>query len=169
MMIDKKNSFGDLFKDSLSEINIEKIERDKTGSLDIQEPNIDFVNTSISLESLIPEDYSEEFKIIGVQNKSFNILKKINTLKKSYATIDLHNCESTLTALNELNNFFRENYKKYRYYKIIHGKGLHNKDGSSPMRTMVRKYLINSCFVLAYTIAEKTDGGDGATYVLIKQ
>ena len=93
----------------------------------------------------------------------------MNTLKKKYNTIDLHNCESTLEGLNVLNSFFRNNASKYRYFKIIHGKGLHNKDRSSPMRTMVRKFLINTNIVLAYTRAEGSDGADGATYVLVKQ
>ena len=37
------------------------------------------------------------------------------------------------------------------------------------MRTMVRKFLINTNIVLAYTRAEGSDGADGATYVLVKQ
>ena len=36
------------------------------------------------------------------------------------------------------------------------------------MRAMVRKYLMNTDKVLAYVPAEKNDGYDGATYVLIK-
>ena len=148
---------------------MESIKRDKRGSRDLQKSTEGFVDTIISLESLVDEDYDTEFRKNGIQNGLFQNLKRMNTLKKLYATIDLHNCESTLDALNELNNFFRENHKKFKYYKIIHGKGLHNRDGTSPMRTMVRKYLINSHFVLAYTMAEKSDGSSGATYVLIKQ
>ena len=36
------------------------------------------------------------------------------------------------------------------------------------MRSMVRKFLLNTNIVLAFCEAEIKDGGNGATYVLIK-
>ena len=166
-MDDEKKKFEDMFLESLKDVDIENIINDKEDKF--SDINEDFSEKLISLESLIESDYPEMYKGDGVQNRLFDELKRMNTLKKKYNTIDLHNCESTLEGLNVLNSFFRNNASKYRYFKIIHGKGLHNKDRSSPMRTMVRKFLINTNIVLAYTRAEGSDGADGATYVLVKQ
>ncbi len=166
-MDDEEKKFEDMFLESLKDVDIENIINDKKDEFsDVQR---DFSETLISLESLVESDYPAIYKGDGVQNRLFDELKKMNTLKKKYNTIDLHNCESTLEGLNALNSFFRDNVSKYRYFKIIHGRGLHNRSGSSPMRTMVRKFLINTNIVLAYTYAEDSDGADGATYVLVKQ
>jgi len=81
----------------------------------------------------------------------------------------LHTQSSTIDGLKALNNFFKNNYHKYQYLKIIHGKGLRNNKEVSPMRNLVRKFLLNNSIVLAFTPAQNNDGGDGATYVLIKK
>ena len=68
--------------------------------------------------------------------------------------------------LESMNHVFE---KKGGGGKIIHGKGNHSKNNCSPMRSMVRKFLLNTNIVLAFCEAEIKDGGNGATYVLIKK
>jgi len=166
-MNDENKKFRDLFNESLKDIDIEKIYVDKSQNNGTDEYN-DFEETLISLDSLIDVEYSAEFRRPGVRDKTYKELKHINSHKKPYATIDLHQYDSTLSGLNALNQFFKEQNGRHQFLKIIHGKGLHNKDSKSPMRAMVRRYLINTEKVLAYVPAEKNDGYDGATYVLIK-
>ncbi len=163
---DKK--FEDLLSESLNNTDFDKILADKDQTNAIEEKNEDFKETLISIESLIDTDYPAEFRKSGVRDKTYRELKKINSHNKLYSTIDLHQFESTLEGYNALNNFFKHQSSGFKFLKIIHGKGLHNKDSKSPMRGMVRKYLMNTDKVLAYVPAEKNDGSDGATYVLIK-
>ena len=167
-MSDDDKKFEDLFSESLNNTDLDKILDDKDQTNTIGERYEDFQETLISLESLIDTDYPVEFRKSGVRDKTYRELKKINSHNRVYSTIDLHQYESTLEGFNALNDFFKYHSNKFKFLKIIHGKGLHNKDSKSPMRAMVRKYLINTAKVLAYVPAEKNDGSDGATYVLIK-
>tara|TARA_Y100000768_G_scaffold34358_1_gene22511 strand:- start:610 stop:1116 length:507 start_codon:yes stop_codon:yes gene_type:complete len=167
-MSDDDKKFEDLLIESLNSTDLDKILNEKNSLNAKDEQNDDFEETLISLESLIDKDYPVEFRKSGVRDKTFRELKQINSLNRVYSTIDLHQYKSTLEGLNALNIFFKHESSKFKFLKIIHGKGLHNKDSKSPMRAMVRKYLINTDKVLAYAPAEKNDGYDGATYVLIK-
>ncbi len=167
-MNDDGKKFEDLFSESLNDIDLDKIYNDKREVFTDCELGEEFEETLISLESLLDTDYPIEFRKSGVRDKTFRELKQINKHKREYSTIDLHQYESTLEGFNALNKFFKHQSNKYKFLKIIHGKGLHNRDAESPMRAMVRKYLMNTDKVLAYVPAEKNDGHDGATYVLIK-
>ena len=167
-MSDDNKKFEDLFNESLNNIDLDEILKDKSQVKTVKEQNEDFEETLISLESLVDIDYPVEFRKSGVRDKTFKELKHINSQKRSYSTIDLHQYESTIEGLNALNRFFKNHSGEFKFLKIIHGKGLHNKESKSPMRAMVRKYLMNTDKVLAYVPAEKNDGYDGATYVLIK-
>ena len=91
------------------------------------------------------------------------------TKSMRYEVIDLHHEKSTLSGLNALNDFFDKCFGKITHLKIIHGKGNHSRNNFSPMRSMVRKFLLNTSIVLAFCEAELKDGGNGATYVLIKK
>ena len=144
-MNDDGKKFEDLFSESLNDIDLDKIYNDKREVFTDCELGEEFEETLISLESLLDTDYPIEFRKSGVRDKTFRELKQINKHKREYSTIDLHQYESTLEGFNA-----------------------HNRDAESPMRAMVRKYLMNTDKVLAYVPAEKNDGHDGATYVLIK-
>ena len=167
-MSDDNKKFEDLFNESLNNIEFDKILNDKSQGKSREIQNEDFQETLISLESLMDIDYPSEFRKSGVRDKTFKELKHISSQKKLCSTIDLHQYKSTLEGLNALNEFFKNHTSNFKFLKIIHGRGLHNKNSESPMRAMVRKYLLNTEKVLAYVPAEKNDGYDGATYVLIK-
>jgi len=168
-MIDKKlTEFERLLQES--EFDITKIEQEKYGlNVDIDAQNDIFEDVKISLENLNEKNQKAVYKINGLQNKKFNELKKLKNKSLPHSIIDLHTQSSTIDGLKALNDFFKNNYHKYQYLKIIHGKGLRNNKEVSPMRNLVRKFLLNNSIVLAFTPAQNNDGGDGATYVLIKK
>ena len=79
-MDDEKKKFEDMFLESLKDVDIENIINDKEDKF--SDINEDFSETLISLESLIESDYPEMYKGDGVQNRLFDELKRMNTLKK---------------------------------------------------------------------------------------
>ena len=174
MSKDNKSKFGELFEKSIKELDsdINKFITDKENLKENNSESSDkkiFKEVIISLEALDEYEKYEEHKESSVSHKQFIELKKKYTRNTRYKYIDLHNYDSTLEGLNALNIFFKENYGISPFLKIIHGKGSHNDNKNSPMRSMVRKFLKNNSTVLAYCSAELKDGGNGATYVLIKK
>ena len=174
MNIDDKSKFGELFEESIKESDsnlnhlIEEkrnIDHETDSSLNAYK----FDETIISLENL--EDFTDHtsFKNDSVSHKQFINLQKMFTKSIKYEVIDLHHEKSTLSGLSALNDFFEQCFGKITHLKIIHGKGNHNINNRSPMRSMVRKFLLNTSVVLAFCEAELKDGGNGATYVLIKK
>tara|TARA_Y100000816_G_C25950013_1_gene495550 strand:+ start:268 stop:792 length:525 start_codon:yes stop_codon:yes gene_type:complete len=169
-----KSKFGRLFEESLKEANYnsDQFIQDKSTAYNDNVQLFDrsqFIETIISLDNLNDYINNNAFKQDSVSYKEYLKLQKMHTRCFSFEYVDLHNEDSTLSGLNTLNIFFKNSYGKTKYLKIIHGKGHHNKDNSSPMRAMVRKFLLNTSIVLAFCEAELKDGGDGATYVLIKK
>ncbi len=169
-----KSKFGKLFEESLKESSHDSDqfikEKSEIRNDDFQlSVGSQFVETIISLDNL--EDYMNysEFKKDSISHKQYLSLQKMHTKCLNFEYIDLHNENSTLSGLNALNIFFNNNFGKTKYLKIIHGKGHHNTNNNSPMRAMVRKFLLNTSIVLAFCQAELKDGGSGATYVLIKK
>lgn len=87
---------------------------------------------------------------------------------KPQAVLDLHG--STATAAKAEIITFLEKSKKLGYIKvqIIHGKGLHSKDGEGVLSAVVYNTL-RDCPIVGKTGAPKErDGGCGATWVIIK-
>ena len=174
MNIDDKSKFGELFEESIKESNsnLNKLVEEKRNidhETDSSLNTYKFDETIISLENL--EDFTDytSFKNDGVSHKQYINLQKMFTKTIKYEVIDLHHEKSTLSGLNALNDFFDKCFGKITHLKIIHGKGNHSANNCSPMRSMVRKFLLNTNIVLAFCEAEIKDGGNGATYVLIKK
>mgnify|MGYP001381984376 FL=1 len=59
-------------------------------------------------------------------------------------------------------------YNKSKYLLVIHGKGLNNSDGVAPLKSLVKKILLSSEIVLAFCSATKNNGGNGASFILLK-
>jgi DNA-nicking Smr family endonuclease len=59
--------------------------------------------------------------------------------------------------------------RKSRCVRIVHGKGLRSGDRGPVLKNVVNAVLRHSKFVLGYVSARPTDGGTGATYVLLAQ
>ena len=169
-----KSKFGELLEESIKESNpdMNQLIEEKRGIEDFVESSLsdsEFNETIISLDNL--EDYANHtsYRHDSVSHKQFINLQKMFTKSISFEFIDLHHEKSTLSGLSSLNEFFYNNCKKITHLKIIHGKGNHSKNNFSPMRSMVRKFLLNTSIVLAFCEGELKDGGNGVTYVLIKK
>ena len=88
---------------------------------------------------------------------------------RAEATLDLHG-HTVEPALVELRQFLFESQRLgRRCVLVVHGKGLHSEHGA-PLREAVLQHLLGplSGFVHALASAAPADGGEGATYVLLR-
>lgn len=85
------------------------------------------------------------------------------------ATLDLHGT-TIAPALAQLRQFLLESRRiGHRCVLVIHGRGLHSEKGA-PLREAVISELLGSLsgLVHAFASAAPRDGGDGATYVMLR-
>lgn len=85
------------------------------------------------------------------------------------STLDLHG-ERVDTAIAKLRTFLVESTRTgHRCTLIVHGKGTHS-DHGAPLREAVLSELLGPCsgFVHALATAAASDGGEGATYVMLR-
>ncbi len=85
------------------------------------------------------------------------------------ATLDLHG-ERVDAAIAKLHAFLSESQRTgHRCTLIVHGKGTHSEHGA-PLREAVLADLLGPCsgFVHALATAAPSDGGEGATYVMLR-
>ena len=104
----------------------------------------------------------------GIQNKIINNLKTKRFDFKSDEILDLHGLDVN-EAEYEINRFLEYHYNKSsKYLLIIHGKGTKNQSNKAPIKKLVEKMIISSPHVLAANSAIRSNGGRGATVLLIK-
>lgn len=84
-------------------------------------------------------------------------------------TLDLHG-ETVARGLARLREFLQRASRTWRCVLVVHGKGLHSEHGA-PLREAVLAELLGPCsgFVHAFASAAPRDGGEGATYVLLRE
>jgi len=85
------------------------------------------------------------------------------------ATLDLHGTTSA-DAEPALRRFLLESARlRRRCVLIVHGRGLHS-DGAAVLRDLVRHALVGPMSGLVHSLstAHVRDGGDGATYVMVR-
>jgi DNA-nicking Smr family endonuclease len=85
------------------------------------------------------------------------------------ATLDLHGCTIDV-ALGQLRQFLVESKRiGRRRVLVVHGKGLHS-DHGAPLRDAVLGELLGAASGLVHALASAapTDGGEGATYIMIR-
>lgn len=88
---------------------------------------------------------------------------------RAEATLDLHGFQ-VAPALVQLRQFVIEQRKlARRCVLVVHGRGLHSEQGA-PLREAVLNELLGplSGLVHAFASAAPADGGDGATYVMLR-
>lgn len=89
------------------------------------------------------------------------------------ASLDLHG-ERVVDAVTKLRAFLLEAQRGgHRFTIVVHGKGMHTEDSYSalsPVREAVLSELLGACsgFVHALATAAPADGGEGATYVMLR-
>lgn len=100
----------------------------------------------------------------STQLKSREYIKNL----KIDATIDLHGLtrDEAWKYLNGfVNDCVRKNFKKIL---IVHGKGIHSGKNEPVIASMVKTFIEQNSHLGASGHADKTMGGSGATWVLIK-
>lgn len=88
---------------------------------------------------------------------------------RASSTLDLHG-ERTDAATTKLRQFlFEVTRTNQRVVLVVHGKGTHSEYGA-PLREAVLGELLGACsgFVHAFATASPADGGDGATFILLR-
>lgn len=83
-------------------------------------------------------------------------------------TLDLHG-ETVAQGIARLREFLARTSSLRRCVLVVHGKGLHSEHGA-PLREAVLSELLGACsgFVHALASAVPRDGGEGATYILLR-
>jgi DNA-nicking Smr family endonuclease len=83
-------------------------------------------------------------------------------------TLDLHG-DTIAAAIPRLQAFLAIASRMRRCVLIVHGKGTHSEHGA-PLREAVLSELLAACsgYVHALATAAPADGGEGATYVLLR-
>ena len=103
-------------------------------------------------------------------------LRIVRRLRKGHysiqAHVDLHG-HTREDAKKELLRFIEESHRKgHRLVLVVHGRGLHSKDQIPVLKQGLRIWLSTgriSRYVLAFTSAQRHDGGLGAVYVLLRR
>jgi len=120
-------------------------------------------------------DHIDQF---GISRKSVDFQKKrkkgeegvFKTKGAVEKTIDLHGMPIREAELKILRTFDDSKIRGYQQILIIHGKGNHSSGGESKMKRMVIDLLEGSVSdrVASFTFAPFTEGGGGATRVILK-
>ena len=101
----------------------------------------------------------------GVQKRVIEKLKRGRF--KTGDQLDLHQM-TTETGLLALLEFIEDSQtRSFKCVRIIHGKGLHSKQGPK-LKLMTHQLLRNHPEILAFTACKPSDGGDVATDALLK-
>lgn len=84
-------------------------------------------------------------------------------------TIDLHGLTQE-EARKTLNDFVTNARRRgLRKILIIHGKGIHSGAGDGVLSGLVRKFIESDSRLGQFGCADKTMGGSGATWVVVRQ
>lgn len=99
-------------------------------------------------------------------------LQELSKLKKSefavQAILDLHGYTRDEAEL-QIIAFVHDCYQnKYRYIRIIHGKGYNSEDRFPTLKNLVNQILRQKKQILAFASTPQKDGGTGAVNVFLK-
>ena len=87
------------------------------------------------------------------------------------ADLDLHGCDAP-TARGLVESFIVESHARgLRCLRIVHGRGNRSPNREAVLKPSLPRWLARGparLIVLAFTSAPQTDGGTGATYVLVR-
>jgi DNA-nicking Smr family endonuclease len=106
----------------------------------------------------------------GVDRKLLRRLRKGDYAVRAH--LDLHGT-TRREAKHLVDRFFeKQRALGHRCLLIVHGRGLHSRDGIPVLKESLRSWLLHgriARFVLAFCSARPVDGGMGAVYVLLRR
>jgi DNA-nicking Smr family endonuclease len=130
-------------------------------------PPIERPATTGSVSSDSDLEFDADFAADGVDRREIKKLKR-----GEYAAadrLDLHGltADAASTSVKQFLGISRRASR--RCVCIVHGRGLRSPGGVPVLKARVRADLRSHPAVLAYADAPRTDGGDGAVYVLLRR
>ena len=163
-----ESEFEKLLKESLADTD--NILKEKSGNMtedkDLKKYNKVFVSHDDLYDDIQDIDFNH--KKNGIGNKILDNLKSKVFKFKDEEILDLHGL-NTYDAEEAINIFFEyHNSIRSKYLLIIHGKGTKNQNKTAPLKRLVEKIVISSPHILAANSANKSNGGRGATVLLMK-
>lgn len=88
------------------------------------------------------------------------------------ADLDLHGCDAK-TARGLVEGFIVESHARgLRCVRIVHGRGNRSRNGEAVLKPSLPRWLARGparLIVLAWTSAPQSDGGTGASYILLRK
>jgi DNA-nicking Smr family endonuclease len=117
--------------------------------------------------------HSDEFMSGCVPGLDPRVLRRLRTGEFTpQADLDLHGCDAA-TARGLVEEFVVGAHARgLRCLRIVHGRGRRSPNGEAVLRPSLPRWLARGparWLVLAYASAPLTDGGTGATYVLLRK
>jgi len=127
----------------------------------------------VSGESPFDLHHSDEFLNGCVPGLDPRVLRRLRKGEFTpQADLDLHGCDAA-TARRLVEEFVVAAHARgLRCLRIVHGRGNRSPNGEPVLRPSLPRWLARGParrIVLAYTSAPATDGGSGATYVLLRR
>jgi DNA-nicking Smr family endonuclease len=124
------------------------------------------LSDQFDVDGLLDEDPSLSWSAPGVGP---DVVKR---LRKRYWPVedelDLHGLTRDL-ARRHVDTFLRKSNKRgIRCVRIIHGVGYGSAGGEPVLRGMVHSWLVQTSEVVAFCVANRADGGNGALIVLLR-
>jgi DNA-nicking Smr family endonuclease len=124
------------------------------------------LSDQFDVDGLLDEDPSLSWSAPGVGP---DVVKKLR--KRHWPVedeLDLHGLTRDM-ARRHFDNFVRRSNKRgIRCVRIIHGVGYGSAGGEPVLRGMVHSWLVQTGDVVAFCVANRTDGGNGALIVLLR-
>lgn len=117
--------------------------------------------------------FHPEYQEGGAERSNRQLLKKLRRGGYSVqAELDLHGLSQT-EAQQRLDEFlFTCSHRNIRCVRVIHGKGNNSQNHEGVLKKRIPGWLATrrlSQLIIAYTSAPPTDGGIGATYILLRR
>ena len=107
----------------------------------------------------------DEWRSSGVREKQFRQLRKGQP--RPSKKLDLHG-ETCAAAQEKLNDLIELRAAPDTVLLVVCGRGHHSQNGKPRLKPAICGLMREHPSVIAYHIAQRSDGGDGAYYVLLK-
>ena len=147
--------------------------RDPTPLSEREREVIRELDALVNGESPFDLRHSDEFLSGCVPGLDPRVLRRLRKGEFTpQADLDLHGCDAA-TARRLVEEFVVAAHARgLRCLRIVHGRGNRSPNGEPVLRPSLPRWLARGparWIVLAYTSAPPTDGGTGATYVLLRR
>jgi len=147
--------------------------RDPTPLSEREREVIRELDALVNGESPFDLRHSDEFLSGCVPGLDPRVLRRLRKGEFTpQADLDLHGCDAATARVLVEEFVVAAHGRGLRCLRIVHGRGNRSPNGEPVLRPSLPRWLARGparWIVLAYTSAPPTDGGTGATYVLLRR